>query len=489
MDSCDYLYSPNKNEFLLLNPLFYDVAKKKLKGLSDLDVQNELAELESFPENNKSTYEYIQFYIDKYYMLKNSGYFKDYKADKSFSGRSTAKDIEIAFSNTVLIIFEVTDKCNLKCHYCAYGRLYSNYDPRENKNMSFATAKTFLDNFVKRRDSKLNKSFKKKTRINFYGGEPLLNIDFIKKIIQYIEDNKLENLFDYGMTTNGTLLRKHIDYLVRKNFDIVISLDGDRVSDSLRPFKNGKLSYNIVYDNIIFIKNNYKAYFYKHIKYSTVYHSKSNIENLNGYFKTNFGASPMISEINPNGIKPDMYERYCRLYKSLQSDLENIPENSSILKELHTVNNYTDGLHKIFLSNSNCGPITRLLSKELLPKVPSATCLPFNRSIYISVNGKLFLCERIGHDNYLGNFSENMDLDFNEIAHKIKDKYDILKSQCSKCYMVHFCPQCVMTLDTINGQIKCPSYRNAKTFSTYITRTFIHFEKNPEIYSSFMLNA
>lgn len=57
----------------------------------------------------------------------------------------TANQIITALANTPQITFEVTDVCNLRCEYCAYGKLYSDYDKREGKMLSIETAKSFID--------------------------------------------------------------------------------------------------------------------------------------------------------------------------------------------------------------------------------------------------------------------------------------------------------------------------------------------------------
>jgi uncharacterized protein len=44
--------------------------------------------------------------------------------------------IAFALANLPQIVFEVTDACNLKCKYCAYGEFYDDYDQREGKMLS-----------------------------------------------------------------------------------------------------------------------------------------------------------------------------------------------------------------------------------------------------------------------------------------------------------------------------------------------------------------
>ena len=48
----------------------------------------------------------------------------------------TGEYVKTILANTSQIAFEVTDGCNLKCEYCAYGKFYSDYDERINKNLN-----------------------------------------------------------------------------------------------------------------------------------------------------------------------------------------------------------------------------------------------------------------------------------------------------------------------------------------------------------------
>jgi sulfatase maturation enzyme AslB (radical SAM superfamily) len=39
-----------------------------------------------------------------------------------------SKNIHFALANLPQLVFEITDACNLKCKYCAYGEFYDDYD-------------------------------------------------------------------------------------------------------------------------------------------------------------------------------------------------------------------------------------------------------------------------------------------------------------------------------------------------------------------------
>jgi uncharacterized protein len=53
--------------------------------------------------------------------------------------------ITFALANLHQLVFEVTDACNLKCKYCAYGEFYEDYDRRENKILPTDNAIRLLD--------------------------------------------------------------------------------------------------------------------------------------------------------------------------------------------------------------------------------------------------------------------------------------------------------------------------------------------------------
>ena len=63
------------------------------------------------------------------------------------------------------------------------------------------------------------------------GGEPLLEFELIKKCVSYILQRKGDKKIRFTMTTNGTLMTEDvIEFLVKYEFNLMISLDGDKKS-------------------------------------------------------------------------------------------------------------------------------------------------------------------------------------------------------------------------------------------------------------------
>ena len=122
-------------------------------------------------------------------------------------------EIEYNLMNLKQLIFEVTDACNLRCKYCGYADLYEGYDQRENLKFPFQKAKLIIDYLYEYWKKQYCADVNNPISISFYGGEPLLNVPFIKQVIDYLESlNPIGKKFHYNMTTNAMLLDKYMEF-------------------------------------------------------------------------------------------------------------------------------------------------------------------------------------------------------------------------------------------------------------------------------------
>ena len=65
-----------------------------------------------------------------------------------------------------------------------------------------------------------------------------------------------------------------------------------------------------------------------------------------------------------------------------------------------------------------------LFERPDITPVPTGTCLPFSRKMFVTVNGKILPCERIGQQFALGIVSEeSVNLDLQAIANKYNAYY------------------------------------------------------------------
>ncbi len=134
------------------------------------------------------------------------------------------------------ITLEVTEHCNLRCHYCTWEYLRG----AKRKRMSTQTAFTAI-NFLYSHSSSVEHRF-----LSFYGGEPLLEFELIKKCVNYARSKFGERDLRFSFTTNGTLIdEEKASYLADNQFNILVSIDGPkRIHDKHRIDKKGRGSYN-----------------------------------------------------------------------------------------------------------------------------------------------------------------------------------------------------------------------------------------------------
>lgn len=401
--------------------------------------------------------------------------------------------IRNSLANTPQITFEVTDLCNLKCIYCGYGKLYSDHDERTNKKLEFTKAKLFLDYLSALWNSSLNKSINNVIHLSFYGGEPLLNVPFIEKVIGYIKGLKNQaRKFAYSMTTNGVLLDKYMDFLSSNDFSLLISLDGDEFNNSYRVNKSGRNSYSHVIENIDKLKLIHPEYFSKRVNFNAVLHNRNSVSAIFDFFKKRYNKVPRIGALNTTGIRPEMQEEFLKMYQNT-------------MDSLFKSENYGEIESEMFLSSPTFQSATVFLMQhsefkyenynELLygktennQAYPTGTCLPFSRKVFITVNGKILPCERIGHQFALGEITnDSVNLDFEEIAQKYNTYFAKLDIQCSRCYNSKSCIQCIFNLQDIEkNKCSCNGFMNEEKFLSYTNAQLSFLARHPDAYSRIM---
>ena len=112
------------------------------------------------------------------------------------------------------LTLQVTQQCNLKCEYCPYSGGFYNRQ-HNNRKMSFEIAKKAIDFYF------LHSFDIPDAQIGFYGGEPLIEFEMIRRIVEYCNNEYYGKKIRYFVTTNATLLTEEkIDFLMKNNFDI-----------------------------------------------------------------------------------------------------------------------------------------------------------------------------------------------------------------------------------------------------------------------------
>ncbi len=294
------------------------------------------------------------------------------------------------------LILKITNRCNLNCIYCYNHNTYKS-DELE-KDMDFETAKNSIDYILS--DDAFN-SNNDKLKIQFTGGEPLLNFDLIEKVIKYCNKNYNDKNISYAVQTNGTLLNNEsIEKIKKLDLKIGVSIDGLEINDILRPYKN---------------KNKNKS---KNKKNK----SSSTLDTLKGIYLLNshnvpFGITTVITNKNLPFIKEFVEYLIALGVKSISFDLlkvkkkehlklmPNEEEFNKILKEL---NNYP------------------IYIKNLQRRTNNIYCfLNTGDLLFVNELGDIYPCPTLEGYFYMGNINK---IKLN------KENINIFKVKCNKCF-------------------------------------------------------
>jgi len=139
------------------------------------------------------------------------------------------------------LCLHIAHDCNLACKYC-FAEEGEYHGKRE--LMSFEVGKKALDFLVANSGARTN------LEVDFFGGEPLMNFDVVKQLVEYGRSLEEANnkKFRFTLTTNGVLLNDEIlEFANKEMSNLVLSIDGRKeIHDMMRPRRGGQGSYDIV---------------------------------------------------------------------------------------------------------------------------------------------------------------------------------------------------------------------------------------------------
>ena len=172
--------------------------------------------LEKYGDREDVTEEELQLCYEDIEMLKDAGQLFTEDTFEEMAGTFKERSGNVIKA----LCLHVAHTCNLNCSYCfaSQGKYHG-----ERALMSFEVGKRALDFLVE------NSGTRRNLEVDFFGGEPLMNWDVVKQLVQYarsIEKEKNKN-FRFTLTTNGMLIDDEvIEFSNREMSNVVLSLDG-----------------------------------------------------------------------------------------------------------------------------------------------------------------------------------------------------------------------------------------------------------------------
>lgn len=375
--------------------------------------------------------------------LKARGYLKE-KHVKVSEHPVTEYYHSFVKNNLGQLTLQVTQGCNLKCEYCAYSGNYFNRE-HTNRAMAFETAKKAIDYFISHsRDSS-------HFAISFYGGEPLLEFELIKKCVAYADKRSEGRKISYNFTTNGTLLTEEkIKFVVDHNFSILVSLDGPQeVHDRHRIFAGTSAgSFQKMSDNVKMLRRKYPDFFAKNISFNTVLDPEYPLKEICDF------------TMNDQNFKSS---------KILSSTISNVQTKEKVRYSDQFLEEYEYEKFKVYLwkvgrlAELDIPPLMRAhftgiketaicFERAAQNELPDkghrgGPCIPGVRKLFVDVDGNLFPCERVSESSevsHIGHIDQGID---EEKALQLLNIEWLTSENCRNCWAYTMCSNCFTYAD------------------------------------------
>ncbi len=324
------------------------------------------------------------------------------------------------------LCLSVAHDCNLKCRYCFAEE--GEYGGKRSL-MTFETGKAAIDYLIE------NSKTRKNLEIDFFGGEPLMNFEVVKEIVEYARglEKEYNKNFRFTITTNGLLLDdEKIDYINKNMQNIVLSLDGRKeVNDKMRKTISGAGSYDLIIDKFKKVaesrnQNNY---------YIRGTFTKNNLDfasDVAHFAKLGFRQISVEPVVCEEGLSldyeitdadlPVVFKEYENLAKMMIQNYKNKKYN----------NNIEDFNFFHFMLDLSGGPC---IYKRILG------CGAGNEYMAVTPEGDLYPCHQfIGRDGFkIGSVYEKSENENVSIKEIFEGCNVFAKEECSNCWAKYYC--------------------------------------------------
>ncbi len=379
------------------------------------------------------------------------------------------KLVEYYKENIVIRKFniEVTEDCTFRCKYCP-NTLAETGRTHTKKYISEETANKAIDFYFDTYAKQLRKLSKEKQKelltlnapgIGWYGGEPLLNFDVIKKSHKYFlrknwdEFDADRSTFVFGLTTNlGYISLEMIDYFVENNVMLYVSIDGpEEEHNKNRVYKDGKGTFNSVYKNILKIKSLHPEYYGSKVFIISV--NTKNLDNLKCeefFSKSNQSAneiagykSRIVSDYSERGkIIPDAKEKIINLNEVKEESLRYFNEKLESLSDKDFEALEKDDFLPEFFQGLNSFLKIKYDKPYGCNNIHSiGTCPMGFDNLMVGADGNFHMCHKTDGSLPIGNTDTGLDYEKIAVSY-FKFNETLSNDNCKNCWAVRLCKAC-----------------------------------------------
>ena len=307
--------------------------------------------------------------------------------------------------------------------------------------------------------------------------------------MEYIKSIGCNDAVFWNITTNGTLLTaEKIDYFMRyDNIVIYISLDGpESEHDRHRIFENGKGSFEIIMQNLKRIQTKNPEFYNKHIHFQPLLPRYNNPKNLFNFFSSHSlvnqnSISNSVGDISPgfltfyDGLTKEMEMKFQTKYNRFYELYIEMLKKGDVHSRAFRVQSALAGITFEIIDGRYCRSFNNL-------SFSTGTCIPGTRKLYVTPNGKFYICEKVNENNSIGDYING--INYEKCKFIYEDYLSSNTKDCYKCPKIHFCGLCFAGTEDYNFNQKEYCEKQKNNFKGELSQYYSIIEENPGVFNS-----
>ena len=313
------------------------------------------------------------------------------------------------------LCIHICHDCNFRCRYC-FADEGAYHSKRE--SMSFETAKAAVDFLI------ANSGNRKVLEMDFFGGEPLMNFDVLKKTVYYAKEvgEKVGKKFLFTTTTNALLLNDDVIKFFNDEMEnIVLSLDGRKeVHDAIRKSINGKGTFDLIIDkikNFISLRGD-KSYYVRGTFTAKNLDFAKDVLFIADQGVDSISMEPVVTEIEDLQIREEHLA-------TIEKEYENLCD--AYLQRYAEGKGFNFFHFNIDLEGGPC------LSKRV------SACGAGNEYFSVTPNGDLYPCHQFAGDEKFRMGSVTEGITRPDIREQFKNSCLFTRKKCDDCFAKFIC--------------------------------------------------
>lgn len=393
-------------------------------------------------------------------------------------------------ANSSQLILVLTGKCNMRCEYCVYCEKYPKEIGYSEEDMDIDTAFKAVDMYFSLHNEKKLHGYRKQPMINFYGGEPLIKFELIKKVVEYAEAK--DPLTRFYITTNGLLLNEKVaEFVSQHRFAITFSLDGFKENhDRNRVTVGGTPTFDTVIRNIHKLQEiKKKKGVIQPISFNCCFDNYTDIEKCVDFFCQHYEEfSPfftMYNQINPYDTSYYIWTEERIENEELDLDKDAFNKSYKRIRKSIIKGDETGRKRELAMNLFTSALMVYLRSKWTTTPFNNS-CIPLSK-VAVYPTGDICLCEKMNKKLIIGSIEKGIDYDALDKYSKLLT-YNFTKGKCSKCEAKRICSACFMYMDetgTFNEEF---CLRQKQTIRERLSELYEIMEENPEFIGTIGIN-